>query len=60
MPYPRYVLPGGEKVQEVLPPPRKTIAHGRISVWFKESSNDIVGGIRWPQCIGTTGSGKIR
>ena len=56
-----YVLPGGGKVQEVLPPPlRKSIAHGRLNVWIRESSNDTVSGVSFPRCVGTIGSGKIR
>ena len=32
---------------------RETIAHGRLRIWIKESSNDTIGGV-------TTRSGKIR
>ena len=58
MSYPGYMLPGGGKVQEVLPPLRKTIAHGRLSVWMRESSNDTIGGMRCRGALEPPGLGR--
>ena len=42
------------------PSPRKTIAHGRLSGWMRESSNNTVGGMRYPRCVSATRSGEVK
>ena len=50
----------GEKCRRCCPPLRKTITHGGLSIQIRESSNNIVGGMRYPRCVGTTGFGEVR
>ena len=42
------------------PSPTKTIAHGRLSGWMRESSNNTIGGMRCPRCVSATEFGEVR
>jgi len=50
----------GRSAGSGAPSPRKTIAHVRLSGWMRDGSNDTVGGMRCPRCMGIIGCGKIR
>ena len=39
---------------------REARAHGRLSIWMRESSNDTVDRMRCPRGIRATRSGKVR
>ena len=39
---------------------RETIAHGRLSIWMRKSSNDTVKRLRCPRGVSTIGSREVR